>query len=69
MTRKLLRPEEVADLLNISKSYIYKLLRLRCVPAIRIGRSIRVRPEDLEKFIRTNAQTENESEFDSNTIE
>ena len=69
MTRKLLRPEEVAELLNISKSYIYKLLRLRSVPAIRIGRSIRIRPEDLEKFIRKNAQTENESEFDTNALE
>ena len=51
MTTKLLRGEEVAELLSISRSQAFHLMRVGTIPTVRFGRSVRVRPEDLEKFI------------------
>lgn len=51
---KLLRSEEVAEILNISESLAYKLMKNGDIPTVRFGRSVRVRPQDLEEFIRSN---------------
>jgi excisionase family DNA binding protein len=51
MLNRLLRGNEVAQILNISRAYAYLLMKRGQIPAVRIGRSVRVRPEDLEKFI------------------
>jgi excisionase family DNA binding protein len=48
----LLRAGDVAVRLNISKSLAYDLIRRREIPAVVIGRSVRVREEDLEKFVK-----------------
>lgn len=48
---KLLRAEEVAALLNVSRAFAFRLMQHGQIPTIRIGKSIRVRPEDLEAFI------------------
>jgi len=48
---RLLRPEEVADLLNISKSLVYKLLQQRQIPAVRFNKTVRVRQVDLDNYI------------------
>jgi excisionase family DNA binding protein len=51
---RLLTGKDVAQMLKISSSQAYKLMRRGELPAVRIGRSIRVKPEDLETFIARN---------------
>jgi excisionase family DNA binding protein len=50
----LLTGEEIAKILHVSRAYAYQLMRLKQIPTIKIGRSVRVRPEDLERFIAAN---------------
>ena len=50
----LLKAEEVAELLSVSRSFAYALMQSGQLPTVQIGRSVRVRPEDLEEFIRLN---------------
>jgi len=47
----LLRGDEVARLLNLSKSKTYELLASGEIPAVRIGRAVRVRPEALMRYL------------------
>jgi len=51
----LLTVREVAQLLRIGRSTVYQLLQRGDLTNIRIGRSVRVRLEDLQKFIELNA--------------
>jgi len=51
---KLLKAPEVAVILNCSKAFVYKLIKQRKLPSVQIGYSIRVKPEDLNQFIREN---------------
>jgi excisionase family DNA binding protein len=46
----LLKGKQVAELLQISESQAYTLMREE-IPVVRLGRSVRVRTEDLEKYI------------------
>ena len=57
MATKLLKAEEVASLLGISKSFVYTLIRKGQLPAIRFGAAVRVKPDDLERFIQDNQNT------------
>ena len=54
---KLLRPNVVAEILGVSKSYVYKLIRDGTIPSVQIGRSVRVRDLDLMIFIDERART------------
>ena len=47
----LLKIEEAAEFLNMGMSTVYKLVSTKELPSFRIGRTIRIRREDLEKFI------------------
>jgi putative molybdopterin biosynthesis protein len=47
----LLRPDEVAEVLNISKSLAYKLLQQGQIPAVRFNKTVRVRQVDLDNYI------------------
>ena len=51
---KLLKAPEVAVILNCSKAFVYKLIKQRKLLSVQIGYSIRVKPEDLNRFIREN---------------
>ena len=51
---RLLTAPDVARILNISKGAAYKLIQLNQLPSIRIIRSVRVKPEDLNEFISQN---------------
>ena len=51
---RLLRVEEVAEITKISTSHLYALINERVLPAVQFGRAKRIRPEDLEEFIRSN---------------
>ena len=48
---KLLKADEVAELLSVSRSFAYALMQTGQLPTVHLGRSVRVRPEDLEEFI------------------
>jgi len=47
----LLKAAEVAQILNISMGLAYRLMQRGELPSVRLGRSVRVRPVDLEQFI------------------
>ena len=51
---KLLKGNEVARLLNVSRSFAYLLMQTGTIPTVRLGRSIRVRPQDLLEYIEEN---------------
>lgn len=51
---RLLKVEEVAEITKISTSHLYALINERILPAVQFGRAKRIRPEDLEEFIRSN---------------
>ena len=48
---KLLKASDVAQILSISRALSYRLLQQGEIPVVRINRSVRVRPADLERFI------------------
>ena len=50
----LLKANEVAELLSVSRAFAYSLMQSGQLPTVHIGRSVRVRPEDLEEFIQLN---------------
>jgi excisionase family DNA binding protein len=47
----LLRPVDVAELLNVSRKTAYRLIERGELSAVRIGTSVRVRPEDLAAYL------------------
>lgn len=49
----LLDVSEVTDYLCISRSSVYKLIERQQIPAIRIGRLLRVRKDELDKTLRS----------------
>jgi excisionase family DNA binding protein len=56
---KLLKGSDVANILNICRSFAYQLMREEKLPVVRMGRAVRVKTSDLEMFI-----TRNTSEID-----
>ena len=48
---KLLTIPELARALNISRARGYELVRRGLIPAVRIGRQVRVHPEQLERWL------------------
>lgn len=48
----LLTGGEVAKRLKVSRSYAYSLMSRGDIPTVRIKKVVRVRPVDLEQFIR-----------------
>ena len=48
---RLLRGEDVAEILNISLPFAYQLMRRGEIPTVRLGRAVRVREIDLDNFI------------------
>jgi excisionase family DNA binding protein len=53
---RLLKPMEVAQILNISRSFAYQLLQSGQIPTVKMGKTYRVRPQDLAEFIEKNTQ-------------
>jgi excisionase family DNA binding protein len=56
----LLRGEDVARILNVSRSMAYQLIQRGEVPSVRLGRAVRVRPQDLANFISRRISSERE---------
>ncbi len=57
MNRNLLTVSEVSKFLNISRCYVFKLIKSGQMPAVRIGKLLRVSQTDLQRFIK-NHRTE-----------
>ena len=49
--RPLLKVPAVAETLGLSKSKVHEMLRTGEIPFVKIDKSVRVRPEDLDEFI------------------
>lgn len=50
-----LTPAEAMDVLEVGKNTMYRLLNSGRLPAIRIGRSWRIRKDDLDIFLSVHA--------------
>jgi len=50
----LLKSDDVARILNISRSMAYLLMERGDIPTVHISRAVRVRPKDLEQYIQGN---------------
>lgn len=58
MTEKvLLTVETVAARLGVTTARGYELVREHIIPSVRLGRQIRVDPDQLEEFIRSGGQS------------
>lgn len=55
--QKLLKPSDVCSLLQITMSKFRYAVFRKQIPVIRIGRLIRIDPEDLEKWIQSQKDT------------
>jgi excisionase family DNA binding protein len=42
---------EVADLLRVSNMTVYRLVQAGQLPAVRVGRSYRIREEDVDSYV------------------
>jgi excisionase family DNA binding protein len=51
MDEKLLKPAEVAEILQISKAKAYALLQQGVITTVRIGTLVRVKRSDLDRYI------------------
>jgi excisionase family DNA binding protein len=51
---RLLKPEEVAEIVNISRSFAYLLMQSGQIPTVRLGKARRVRLEYLNNYIEKN---------------
>ncbi len=48
---RLLRIEQIAERLSVSRSMAWKLIDSGALRSVRIGRAVRVRPADLEAYL------------------
>ena len=51
MERQLLRAQEVATVLSLSRSKVFQLIASGELPAVRIGRSVRVPAQALREWV------------------
>lgn len=54
MLNKLLKGTDVAQILGISRALAYRLMAQGQISSVRFGRTVRVKPEELEIFIQRN---------------
>jgi len=51
---RLLKPSEVAETLNVSRSLVYQLIRSNVLPVVKIKSAVRIKKSDLNDFINSN---------------
>jgi excisionase family DNA binding protein len=56
---RLLKATEVAQILNVSKAFVYQLMQKGELPTVKILGARRVRTEDLSRFIEENIDIAN----------
>ena len=65
MKENLLKGGQVAEILHVSLSFAYLLMKRGDIPTVRIGKLIRVRQADLERYIQERSfQTLKENKVD-----
>ncbi len=52
LNERLLKADEVAELLNVSRSYAYSLMQTGQIPTVKLGRACRVPASRLDRFYR-----------------
>lgn len=52
----ILTSDEVAKILRISKSKVYRMMQVGEIPSVKFGRTSRIRLEDLQNFIRNHGE-------------
>jgi excisionase family DNA binding protein len=62
MDKLLLRPEEAAELIGVSRSKMYVLIADGVLPGVRVGKSVRVPVKALEAWVE--AQTTDQKRSD-----
>lgn len=50
-TARFLTVQEVAELMRVSTMTVYRLIKSGDLPAVRVGRSFRVRDEDVDAYL------------------
>ncbi len=50
----LISPQEAAEILSVSRQYVYNLATEGKLPTVRLGGAMRIRRSDIESFIREN---------------
>jgi len=63
MLEKMLKTSEIAQILGVSKSFAYQLIRSGEIVSLRMGKAVRVRPVDLEKYITSNVSSKHADEI------
>ena len=53
----LLKATDIAEMLNISRAFAYRLMKQGDIPTVQIGRAVRVRPSDLHSYILQNVSS------------
>jgi excisionase family DNA binding protein len=53
-TSKLMTPEQVAEILQVHVLTVYSYIKKGKFDAIRLGRSYRIDPQDLDTFVKSN---------------
>ena len=48
---RLLTATEVADLMRVSRMTVYRMIKTGEMPAVRVGRSYRLRSEDVDTYL------------------
>jgi len=57
-TKLLLRPEEAASVMGVSRSRIYELMRQGSLPRIHIGRSVRIPTQAVQAWVTLQADAQ-----------
>lgn len=52
--QKFLKGEVVAEILNVSRSQAFTLMKQGAIPSVRVGHCVRVQESDLKEFIENN---------------
>ena len=51
MRNKLLTVNEVATILRVSNMTVYRLVKSKQIPAIRVGKNYRIKETDVEEYL------------------
>ena len=58
MAQDLLTAQEAAELLKVKKATVYEMIKRGDIPAVKIGKQLRIDQEDLKKLLQTSAGRE-----------
>lgn len=56
MSNKLLTVNEVAKILRVSNMTVYRLVKSKQIPAIRVGKNYRIKEDDVETYLSRGSQ-------------